>query len=46
MDPILHLSVPVRDVAEARAFYVDVLGCRPGRVRDGWLDPSAAAFDD
>jgi extradiol dioxygenase family protein len=38
MDPILHLSVPVRDVAEARAFYVDVLGCRPGRVRDGWLD--------
>ncbi|MCU1380414.1 MAG: putative dioxygenase of extradiol dioxygenase family [Acidimicrobiales bacterium] len=38
MEPILHLSIPVRDLAEARTFYVDVLGCRPGRVDDGWLD--------
>ena len=38
MDPILHLSLPVRDLAESRAFYVDVLGCEPGRVRDGWID--------
>jgi extradiol dioxygenase family protein len=38
MDPILHLSLPVRDLAAARAFYVDVLGCEPGRVRDGWID--------
>ena len=38
MDPILHLSLPVRDLAEARIFYVDVLGCEPGRVRDGWID--------
>jgi extradiol dioxygenase family protein len=38
MEPVLHLSIPVRDLADARAFYVDVLGCRPGRVRDGWLD--------
>ena len=38
MDPILHLSLAVRDLAESRAFYVDVLGCEPGRVRDGWID--------
>jgi hypothetical protein len=38
MDPILHLSLPVADLAQARSFYVDVLGCQVGRVRDGWLD--------
>jgi extradiol dioxygenase family protein len=38
MDPILHLSLPVRDLAVARTFYVDLLGCEPGRVRDGWID--------
>ncbi len=38
MDPILHLSLAVRDLAESRAFYVDVLGCELGRVRDGWMD--------
>ncbi len=38
MEPILHLSLPVTDVGEAATFYVDVLGCRPGRVRSGWLD--------
>jgi extradiol dioxygenase family protein len=38
VDPILHLSLPVTDLERARAFYVDVLGCSPGRVRDGWLD--------
>ena len=38
MDPILHLSLPVRDLAEARTFYVDVLGCALGRVRRGWID--------
>ncbi len=35
---ILHLSVPVRDLSEARAFYEAALGCRVGRVRDDWLD--------
>jgi extradiol dioxygenase family protein len=35
---ILHLSLPVSDLAEARTFYVDRLGCTPGRVRDGWFD--------
>ena len=38
MDPILHLSLPVHDLAAARAFYVDVLGCEPGRAREGWID--------
>jgi extradiol dioxygenase family protein len=38
VDPVLHLSIPVADLAAARAFYVDTLGCRLGRVRDEWLD--------
>ena len=38
LDPVLHLSLPVRDLAEARAFYVDGLGCRLGRVRQDWID--------
>ncbi len=38
MPPILHLSLPVADLADARDFYVDTLGCSLGRVRDGWLD--------
>ena len=28
----------MRDLDEARRFYVDVLGCHPGRLRDGWAD--------
>jgi extradiol dioxygenase family protein len=36
--PILHLSLPVRDLAAARSFYADTLGCRIGREREGWLD--------
>jgi len=35
---VLHLSIPVHDLEAARRFYVDVLGCEPGRVRDGWID--------
>jgi extradiol dioxygenase family protein len=38
VDQILHLSLPVRDLAEARHFYVDLLGCHPGREREGWMD--------
>jgi extradiol dioxygenase family protein len=38
MEPILHLSLPVRDLAEARAFYVDLLGCQPGRQQPDWID--------
>jgi uncharacterized protein len=36
--PILHLSIPVRDLAEARDFYVDALGCRATRLRTGFVD--------
>lgn len=38
MDPVLHLSIVVDDLPAARAFYVDTLGCRPGRERGDWLD--------
>ena len=38
MVPVLHLSIVVADLADARAFYVDTLGCRPGREDDGWMD--------
>jgi extradiol dioxygenase family protein len=30
VDPILHLSIPVKDLEAARDFYVDTLGCRLG----------------
>ena len=33
-----HLAFPVRDVAEARAFYGGVLGCREGRSAEDWID--------
>jgi extradiol dioxygenase family protein len=36
--PTLHLSLPVDDLVAARRFYEDGLGCRIGRVRDGWFD--------
>ena len=38
MEPILHLSFPVRDLAQSIAFYVDVLGCELGRVHDEFAD--------
>jgi hypothetical protein len=38
VEPILHVSIPVRDLAEARRFYLDVLDCGPGRERTGWCD--------
>jgi extradiol dioxygenase family protein len=33
-----HLAIPVRDLASARAFYGDVLGCAEGRSADEWVD--------
>jgi extradiol dioxygenase family protein len=33
-----HLAFPVRDLAEARAFYGGVLGCPEGRSSDTWID--------
>ena len=38
MRPILHLSLPVRDVEEARDFYVRALGCQAARQRDDFVD--------
>lgn len=33
-----HLAFPVHDLAAARAFYVDTLGCPEGRSSDSWID--------
>ncbi|WP_420136597.1 VOC family protein [Sphingomonas sp.] len=33
-----HLAFPVHDLAAARAFYRDVLGCSEGRSSDHWID--------
>ncbi|ANY18550.1 Glyoxalase-like domain protein [Tsuneonella dongtanensis] len=33
-----HLAVPVRDIAEARAFYGGVLGLPEGRSAEAWVD--------
>jgi len=38
MQPILHLSVPVRDLDEARDFYVRAIGCVAARSREGFCD--------
>ena len=36
--PRFHLAFPVRDLAEARAFYGQLLGCKEGRSSDEWVD--------
>lgn len=36
--PPFHLAVTVHDLAEARAFYGGLLGCREGRSDDTWVD--------
>lgn len=38
MPPRFHLAFPVQSLAEARAFYGDLLGCREGRSADEWVD--------
>jgi extradiol dioxygenase family protein len=38
MRPRFHLAVPVDDLEAARAFYVDLLGCRVGRESERWID--------
>jgi hypothetical protein len=38
VQPILHLSIPVRDIDEAREFYVHTLGCQAARARSGFTD--------
>jgi extradiol dioxygenase family protein len=36
--PLFHLAFPVDDIAKARAFYGDLLGCPEGRSADDWVD--------
>ena len=36
--PLFHLAFPVKDIAEARTFYGDLLGCREGRSSEAWVD--------
>ena len=40
MNPIppFHLAFPVHDLAAARAFYGQVLGCGEGRSSEAWID--------
>lgn len=33
-----HIAFPVHDLAAARAFYGDVLGCSEGRSSSDWVD--------
>ena len=36
--PPFHLAFPVHDIAVARQFYGDLLGCPEGRSSDAWVD--------
>ena len=36
--PRFHLAFPVHDLAEARAFYGELLGCPEGRSSNEWVD--------
>jgi extradiol dioxygenase family protein len=36
--PPFHLAFPVDDLAAARRFYGEVLGCSEGRSADHWVD--------
>jgi uncharacterized protein len=36
--PRFHLAFPVRDLAEARVFYGELLGCPEGRSSAEWVD--------
>jgi len=36
--PPFHLAFPVHDLAAARRFYGELIGCREGRSSDQWVD--------
>jgi len=38
MHPPFHLAFPVRDLEQARQFYVEILGCKQGRASTQWID--------
>ena len=33
-----HVAIPVRDIAESRHFYAELLGCQEGRRAEHWVD--------
>ena len=33
-----HIAIPVRNIAESREFYSNVLGCEEGRSDETWVD--------
>lgn len=33
-----HLAIPVRDINEAKNFYINILGCGQGRSTEHWVD--------
>lgn len=33
-----HLAIPVRNIEESRNFYINTLGCKPGRSSEHWID--------
>ena len=35
---LFHLAFPVHDLAAARRFYGELLGCPEGRSSEGWVD--------
>ena len=38
MQPLFHLAFPVDDLAQARRFYGELLGCPEGRSSKDWVD--------
>ena len=38
MNNLFHLAFPVHDLAAAREFYGNILGCEEGRSSDRWID--------
>ena len=36
--PPFHLAFPVHDLAQARSFYGELLGCAEGRSSEEWID--------
>jgi extradiol dioxygenase family protein len=33
-----HIAIPVRDIAESRRFYGELIGCKEGRSDSTWVD--------
>ncbi len=33
-----HYAFKIKDIPSTRAFYLDILGCKPGRYTETWID--------